>query len=198
MRIAITGGIGSGKSFFCRQLELRGVSIYDCDAAAKRLMASDESLKEALCKAVGADCYQGDRLQKSVLAKFVLQSKANKQIVDSIVHPAVALDFLHSGYSWLESAILFDSGFVRRVNFDLIVGVAAPLEIRIERIMRRDNISRTKALQWIECQWPQEKVMELCDVVVGNDGKDDLGQAADALLDTVAQYKNDKSKKNKS
>lgn len=198
MRIAITGGIGSGKSFFCRQLELRGVSVYDCDAAAKRLMASDESLKEALCRTVGNNCYQGGQLQKRVLAQFVLHSEANKRLIDSIVHPAVALDFLHSGFSWLESAILFDSGFVRRVDFDLIVGVAAPLEVRIERIMQRDNISRTKALQWIECQWPQEKVMERCDVVVNNDGKNDLGQVADLLLATVEKYKNDNSTKNKS
>ena len=98
MRIAITGGIGSGKSFFCRQLELRGVSVYDCDAAAKRLMASDESLKEALCRTVGNNCYQGGQLQKRVLAQFVLHSEANKRLIDSIVHPAVAFDFLHSGF----------------------------------------------------------------------------------------------------
>ncbi len=186
MRIAITGGIGSGKSFFCKLLERRGIKVYDCDKAAKLLLANDKALQEELAKAVGESCFADGILQKRVLAQFILSSQANKQLIDSIVHPAVARDFLHSDYQWLESAILFESGFIHRIDFDFVIGIASPLNVRIERIMKRDGISREKAQQWIDCQWPQDKVMALCNAVIENDGRHNLEYEADKLLRHIA------------
>lgn len=120
---AITGCIGSGKSFVCSLLKSRGIDVYDCDAAAKRLMACDEQLQDQLQQLVGKDVYLNGVLQKRVLAAYLLKSEHNKQAVDEVVHPAVAADFLRSDYQWLESAILFDSGFNRRVTFDFVVCV---------------------------------------------------------------------------
>lgn len=117
MKIAITGGIGSGKSFVCRELAKRGIEVYDCDAAAKRLMRSDEQLQAALKLLVGDEVYADGVLQKPVLAQFLLASETNKLAVNDVVHPAVARDFEQSGKNWLESAILFDSGFVHRTLF---------------------------------------------------------------------------------
>ena len=108
MKIAITGGIGSGKSYVCRELERHGIMVYDCDAGAKRLMRSDAALQEQLIQLVGNDVYQDGVLQKPVLAKFLLSSEANKQAVNDVVHPAVARDFEQSDCDWLESAILFE------------------------------------------------------------------------------------------
>lgn len=180
--IAITGGIGSGKSFFCRVLEKRGIKVYDCDDAAKRLYYTDSQLQAGLKRLVGEKVYIGDKLQKRVLAEFLLSSEANKQAVNDIVHPAVARDYLCSGLEWLESAILFESGFYRRIDFDYKVCVTAPLELRVERVMRRDDITREKALEWIDAQWPQEKVAAQCDFVVNNDGKADLEAQVSRLL----------------
>lgn len=106
MKIAVTGGIGSGKSYFCRLLADYGISVYDCDAGAKRLMAQSAELQEGLRRLVGDGVYINKVLQKNVLAKFLLASEANKLAVDEVVHPAVAADFLSSGLDWLESAIL--------------------------------------------------------------------------------------------
>lgn len=172
--IAITGGIGSGKSFVCDILRRRGFGVYDCDAAAKRLMATDKDLQRELSQLVGNGVYSNGVLQKSVLAQFILESEDNKQAVNHIVHPAVAADYLSSGCQWLESAILFDANFDQRVTFDIIIGVVAPDEVRTERIMTRDGISREQALQWIGCQMPQETVARLCDYIITNGTGDDV------------------------
>lgn len=172
--IAITGGIGSGKSFVCDILRRKGFSVYDCDAAAKRLMATNLELQQRLSQLVGDGVYRNGVLQKSVLAQFILESEANKQAVNDIVHPAVATDYMSSGCQWLESAILFDAGFDRRVPFDIIVGVIAPDEVRTERIMTRDGISRQQAMQWIGCQIPQETVANRCDYIISNGNGDDV------------------------
>ncbi len=181
-KIAITGGIGSGKSYVCNLLERRGIKVYDSDAAAKRLMRQDAEIRDRLSSLVGSEVYVGCELQKSVLAKYLLQSEENKLAIDDIVHPAVARDFLQSGYTWLESAILFDSGFDRRIAFDYIVGVAAPVETRIARVMARDGISREKALGWIERQLPQEEVVSRCHFVIENDGERDLNKQINQLI----------------
>lgn len=189
--IAITGGIGSGKSYVCQLLEKRGIKVYDCDAAAKRLMRTSATLRQQLRQLVGPQVYRGCILQKRVLAEFLLASEANKQAVNEIVHPAVALDFIESDYQWLESAILFDSGFHRRVPFSFVVCVSAPEAVRVQRIMARDGISEAKALEWIHRQMPQEQVEKQSDFVIVNDGVVPLEPQVDHLihqLDSLPQH----------
>lgn len=182
MKIAITGGIGSGKSYVCRLLEKRGIHVYDCDEAAGRLMREDASLRCGLTWLVGSDAYSGSDLQKAVLARFLLSSEQNKQAVNNVVHPAVARDFMRSGKAWLESAILFESGFDKRISFDYVVCVSAPLDIRIDRVMRRDHITQAEAMKWISRQMSQEEMMQRSDFVIENDGKADLDEQIDHLL----------------
>lgn len=183
MRTAITGGIGAGKSFVCRQLELHGFKVYDCDSAAKRLMRQSVSLQQQLRLLVGDDVYSDNgTLQKRVLADFLLASEKNKQAINDIVHPAVAEDFICSGMEWLESAILFESGFDKRVQFDHIVCVTAPREVRLKRVMQRDNITREKAAEWIDAQMAQEKMMSLSDFCISNDGLTDIAPQIEQLL----------------
>lgn len=189
--IAITGGIGSGKSYVCQLLEKHGIKVYDCDAAAKRLMRTSATLRQQLRQLVGPLVYRGCILQKRVLAEFLLASEANKQAVNEIVHPAVALDFIESDYQWLESAILFDSGFHRRVPFSFVVCVSAPEGVRVQRIMARDGISEAKALEWIHRQMPQEQVEGLSNFVIVNDGVAPLEPQVDHLihqLDSLPQH----------
>lgn len=189
MRVAITGGIGSGKSYVCKRLEAFGIRVYDCDAAAKRLMRTSSALQRDLCRLVGDDVYVDGVLQKHVLAKFLLASEDNKQAVNQIIHPAVARDFECSGYEWLESAILFDSGFDRRIHFDYIVCVSAPLEIRIQRVMNRDGISREKTMEWISRQLPQEEVLKRADFEIVNDGMEDIDEQILIVLNKMGGTK---------
>lgn len=189
MRVAITGGIGSGKSYVCKRLEAFGIRVYDCDAAAKRLMRTSSALQRDLCRLVGDDVYVDGMLQKQVLAKFLLASEDNKQAVNQIIHPAVARDFECSGYEWLESAILFDSGFDRRIHFDYIVCVSAPLEIRIQRVMNRDGISREKTMEWISRQLPQEEVLKRANFEIVNDGMEDIDEQILIVLNKMGGTK---------
>ena len=183
MKIAITGGIGSGKSYVCRLLEQRGIDIYDCDAAAKRLMRESEELKQCLRALVGEAVYDGDELNKAVMAQFLLGSEANARAVDRVVHPAVASDFILSGKTWMECAILFESGF--QLLVDKVICVVAPLEVRIQRVMARDGISREKVLEWMQRQWPQEDVLLKSDLWIVNDGKQDLEKQIDYLINLI-------------
>lgn len=189
-RIAITGGIGSGKSYVCKLLADRGVKVYDCDAAAKRIMATDTALQANLNAVVGEEVFIDGILQKPILAKFLLASEANKQAINDVVHPAVAADFIASNYQWLESAILFDAKFNERINFDYIVCVIAPEDVRIERIAQRDGISHEQALQWIKHQMPQEVMEKKADFIIINDGTSDLSAAIMSLLEAVSTLGN--------
>ena len=187
MKIAITGGIGSGKSFVCRELQRRGIDVYDCDAAAKRLMRSDVELQQRLRRLVGEDVYSADgTLQKPVLARFLLASEANKLAVNDVVHPAVARDFEQSSFDWLERAILFESGFIHRTHFDKVVCVTAPEQVRVERVMARDHIDRSRALAWIHAQMPQQDIVSRSDYEIVNDGPSDVAEQVERLLQQFA------------
>jgi dephospho-CoA kinase len=177
MKTGITGGIGSGKSYVCKLLSERGIDVYDCDSAAKRLMRTSTELRQQLTTLIGPAAYvktENDSplswtLNKAVVAQFLLASEANAQAIDAIVHPAVFHDFEESGKQWMESAILFESGINRLV--DRVVVVTAPEAIRVERIVKRDGISPEKAKEWINRQWSQEKVRQLADFEIINDGR---------------------------
>lgn len=180
MKIGITGGIGSGKSYVCQRLKAHGIDVYDCDAAAKRLIRTSTTIRQQLTALIGPEVYIGDQLDKAVVAHFLLESEANAKAIDQIVHPAVFRDFEESGMEWMESAILYESGINQLV--DRVIVVTAPEEIRIQRVMQRDGISREKTLQWIQRQWPQEEVRQRADYEIINDGKADIDEQIARLL----------------
>lgn len=175
MKIAVTGGIGSGKSYVCKLLKRRGIEVYDCDAAAKQLMRQSPDLRRQLTALIGTDAYeptpdgQSFRLNKAAVAQFLLASQDNARAIDAIVHPAVAADFTQSGRQWMECAILFESGFDHLVDYTIVV--TAPKEIRIERIMKRDDITREKAEEWMNRQWSQDEVRQRAHDEIVNDGR---------------------------
>ena len=176
MKIGITGGIGSGKSYVCQLLKARGIEVYDCDQAAKRIIRTSEDVRQQLLQLIGS-------LEKADIARFLLESETNAKKIDAIVHPAVFRDFEESGYQWMESAILYESGANKLV--DRVVVVTAPEEVRIQRVMQRDDISREKALQWMQRQWPQEELRRRADYEIVNDGQQDLNTQIEALLKRI-------------
>lgn len=176
MKIGITGGIGSGKSYVCKLLKAHGIEVYDCDQAAKRIIRTSEEVRQKLLQLIGS-------LEKADIARFLLESEANAKKIDAIVHPAVFHDFEESGYQWMESAILYESGANKLV--DRVVVVTAPEEVRIQRVMQRDTISREKALQWMQRQWPQEELRRRADYEILNDGHADLNEQIEALLKRI-------------
>ena len=194
-KIGITGGIGSGKSYVCQLLRQRGIEVYDCDAAAKMLMRTDTQLRRQITALIGPDAYLPAEagftpcdgpdavptaLNKAAVARFLLASTANAEAINAIVHPAVFRHFEQSGLKWVESAILFQCGM--RPLVDRVVVVTAPLELRLMRVAQRDHISREKALEWVEQQWPQERLVQRADYVVENDGVKPLDPQLDSLM----------------
>lgn len=182
MKIGITGGIGSGKSYVCQRLgALYGIEVYDCDSAAKRLMRNSPELRRQLTELIGPETYYRNTLNKAAVARFLLASEANAHAVDAIVHPAVFRDFEQSGLEWMESAIIYESGIYRLV--DRVIAVTAPEEVRIERVMRRDGISREKAIEWMQRQWPQEKVRLMADFEIVNDGTANIDNQLKTIIE---------------
>lgn len=188
MKVAITGGIGSGKSYVCALLAKRGIDVYDCDAAAKRLIRTMPEIKEALTNLIGANTYTPDgKLNKAAVAQFLLTSETNAKAIDAIVHPAVARDFTQSGMEWMECAILYESGFDKLVEH--VVAVTAPEEVRMARVAARDNISIEKAREWMARQWPQEAVRQRADFEIINDGKENVERQIDDIINKLQATK---------
>ena len=183
--VAITGGIGSGKSYVCHLFGERGIRVYDCDSAAKRLMRNSHQLQERLTRLIGSDTYIDGQLNKAAVASFIMQNDNNVKAVNAIVHPAVAEDFFESDYTWMETAILYDCGFDRYA--DIVIAVVAPIETRISRIMQRDGISRDKALEWIAKQMDQDEVRRRADHIVVNDGIHDLSPQIERILTQIKE-----------
>lgn len=175
MKIGITGGIGSGKSYVCQLLRAHGIEVYDCDQAAKRIICTSDDVRQQLLQLIGS-------LEKADIARFLLESESNAKQIDAIVHPAVFRDFEKSGFQWMESAILYESGANQLV--DRVVVVTAPEEVRVQRVMQRDGISREKALQWMQRQWPQAELLRRADYEIVNDGHADLNSQIEKLLST--------------
>ena len=183
MKIGIAGGIGSGKSYVCQALRQRGYEVYDCDAAAKRLIRTSPDIRRELTALIGPNTYDAEtgEFNKAAVARFLLASEANAQAIDAIVHPAVFRDFEASGLDWLESAIMFESGINRLM--DIVIAVVAPKELRIQRVMERDHISREKVLEWMSRQYPQREVIQRADFVLVNDGKANIEHQLNKIIE---------------
>ena len=188
IRLGITGGIGSGKSYVAQMLQARwDVSVYDCDSEAKRLTAESDDIRTALTQLVGDHLWQQGQMQKPVLAAYLFASPEHAAQVNAIIHPAVRRDFLRwadahsrSPVVAIESAILCESGFHTLV--DSILLVDAPLEVRLQRAMLRDGASRQQVMARMARQ-DSAQARQLARFTVINDGGGD--QPLQACLESI-------------
>jgi len=172
--LGITGGIGSGKSYISSLLrEQLSVPVYDCDTEAKRLMAEDKSIQQQLMNLVGAHVYKAGKLQKDVLADYLFANQQNASQVNAIVHPAVKDDFRRwtalqkADLVAIESAILYESGFVSLA--DKVLYVDASKELRIQRVMQRDGSTRQQVEARMNMQKAEEQ-RQKADFIIENEG----------------------------
>ena len=184
-KVGLTGGIGSGKSTVAELLNIRGVAIYDSDSRAKELMNGNEALREALIAAFGAECYTDAGLNRAWLAERVFGNKAELERLNAIVHPAVMRDFAawaeaqEGDYVVLESAILLEAGLEEHV--DVVVAVMAPKDIRLERAMQRDGVSREQIEERMRNQMSDDERTERSKYAVVNIDLEELEEDVEQL-----------------
>lgn len=193
--IAITGGIGSGKSYVSNLLEERGIPIYNADNESKRLTVCDVVIRRGLVALVGEQVYFDDgTLNKSLLASYLFASSEHATQVNAIIHPQVKADFRrwleeHTDCEivGLESAILYESGFDDVV--DAVVAVYAPESLRLERAMKRDGATEAQIRARMSAQMNEEEKRNKADYVVLNDGSACLQKQLDALIYQIKRGK---------
>lgn len=174
LKIGITGGIGSGKSIISKLLELMGIPVYVTDTEAKRLTNTDPVIRRELCALFGENIFNKEGLDRPLLASYLFGYPPHAKHINGIIHPQVKEDFrqwvdVNSSYPivGMESAILIESGFSSEV--DVIVMVYAPMEVRIQRVLKRDNSSRELIMKRIESQMNDEDKRRQAEFVVVND-----------------------------
>jgi dephospho-CoA kinase len=175
IKVGITGGIGSGKSMICKVFSKLGVPVYTADDAAKFLMDHNAEIKRDLISIFGEDIYTGEKLDRTRLAGLIFDDPGLLASVNKIVHPRVGRDFEqwcksynHLPFVIQESAILFESHAFHL--FDYVILVTAPQEIRLQRVVNRQGMSREKILGIMNNQLPEEEKIVRSNFVLKNDG----------------------------
>ena len=173
LSVGLTGGIGSGKTTVAHVFETLGIPVYYADTEAKRIMNEDAELKEAIIKNFGSASYKKGELDRAYLSQIVFNDSYRLDVLNSLVHPATIRDAdlwmknQNSPYVIKEAALLFESGAAG--HLDYVIGVYAPSEMRIKRVMQRDGVSREEILKRIKSQMDENIKMKLCDFVITND-----------------------------
>lgn len=175
IRIGITGGMGAGKSVISEMMRCLGIPVYDADIASKKILNSNTKVKTQLIELLGEEIFSNGQLNRPLMAQLIFNNNELLLKTNAIIHPAVFEDFI----AWseaqnkevvaCETAILFESGMVS--YFDSILMVSAPLEIRIERCLKRNNFTREQVLERIAKQMDESKKIELSDFVIDNDNR---------------------------
>lgn len=172
--VAITGGIGSGKSVVSAILRIMGYSVYDCDSRAKNLMNTNKDIKNDLISSFGVDCISEDgKINAQYISSIVFKDKTALLKINSIVHPRVKDDILleylnNQGVMFVETAILLQSNLLDII--DEVWLVDAPENVRVKRVMLRNSMSADEVRRRIKSQSGQDysTLKNLCPII--NDG----------------------------
>ncbi len=178
LKVGITGGIGSGKTVVCQIFSTLGIPIYNADSETKQLYFTNQQLKSELIDAFGEQFYLSPNELNKLFVRDLLNDQKTQKLLNSIVHPAVFSHFetwvslQTSPYVIKEAAILFESGANKTV--DLVIGVVANPEIRMERVMKRDSMNRETVQKIMELQLSNEALISKCNYIVTNNGDESL------------------------
>lgn len=184
IKVAITGGIGTGKTTILSMFADKGIPVFNSDEIAREIMNTNPLLKNEIITAFGDKAYDKNKLNKKYLSNVVFNNETLLKKINSIVHPYVADEFnswikkQDSKYIIYESAIIFENqgeGF-----FDKIICVTAPEDDVISRVMKRNNFSKDKIKSIINKQLPNEAKIQKSDYVIENV---DISKLSDRVLE---------------
>jgi dephospho-CoA kinase len=176
LKIGLTGGIGSGKSTVAKIFEVLGIPVYYADDRAKILMNESPILREQIIHHFGAESYSDNMLNRPHLAAAAFSDPEKTKLLNSIVHPVTIADaeewmaMQKTPYAIKEAALIFEANADKQL--DLVIGVHAPFELRMQRAMQRDNISEALVQSRMNRQMNEEEKMSRCDFVINNDEKE--------------------------
>ena len=184
IKVAITGGIGTGKTTILNMFADKGIPVFNSDEIAREIMNTNALLKNKIITAFGDKAYDKNKLNKKYLSNVVFNNKTLLKKINSIVHPYVANELnswikkQDSKYIMYESAIIFENqgeGF-----FDKIICVTAPEDDIISRVMERNNFSKDKIKSIINKQLPNKAKIQKSDYVIENV---DISKLSDRVLE---------------
>ena len=192
--IGLTGGIGSGKTFISKIISsYKKFKIFDSDFEAKKIIKNNPEVITSIKNNFGPLAYVKNNLNKKYISEVVFSDLKKLKLLNQIVHPKVfeALEIYKTKNSdkiiIIESAILFESGMY--INNDINILVVSPLELRLDRITKRDNITREKAKQIINSQWKDSKKINLADFIIENINKLETEKVLKNLIkDILSKY----------
>jgi len=173
LKVGITGGIGSGKSVVCRVFTTLGIPVLYADDTARYLMENDATLIYSIKLLFGDDIYNNGKLDREQASSIVFTHPEKLQQLNSLVHPATVaysqqwIKNQNSPYIIKEAAIFFESGTYK--DMDVMVGVYAPVELRIGRIEQRSHLTREQITARMSQQMDEDEKMKRCDYVIKND-----------------------------
>lgn len=170
--VGLTGGIGSGKSTVARMFEELGVPVYYSDDEAKNLMNTSDQIKEGLIAVFGEKSFEKGNLNRSYIASLVFNDEEKLKILNSIVHPEVKRNFRqwvleqNASYVIQENPLIFENN--SQDDFDVVITVTAPKEIRIQRVMERDGVSENQVLARVNNQLEDQLKINTSHFVITN------------------------------
>lgn len=188
IQIGLTGGIGAGKTSVAKVLEHMGYPVFYSDLEAKNLYDAHPILKEQMIALFGKELYQNGHFQKNILAQQLFQNPILKEKVSELVHPLVRAAFQqwasqqHTNMVFNEAAILFETGAYQQ--FTATILVVAPEDLRIQRVISRDQLTDQEVRNRMNQQWTDAQKKVLTPYVIENDGRPLLYQI-EATLDQI-------------
>jgi dephospho-CoA kinase len=190
MIIGLTGGIGSGKSTVAKLFETMGCAIYNSDDRAKELYFKPV-IKKAVIDLLGSESYVNETtLNRDYISKKVFSDTNLLQQLNAIIHPAVKEDFVQFQSNFplntiiiKESALLFETGIYKDLNYNILV--IAPIDLKIERVMQRNSFSKTEIEQRMKAQWSDEQKSPLANAIISNDNQTALTPQVISIIETL-------------
>ncbi|MBC7552700.1 MAG: dephospho-CoA kinase [Taibaiella sp.] len=173
LKVGLTGGIGTGKSMVAAVFATLGVPVFNADEAARHVMHHNADVKAAIIKLFGEHVYHNGEIVKKTVSDIVYKDGAKLELLNAIVHPATIsyskewMQCQTAPYIIKEAAIFFESG--SNNEMDIMIGVSAPLKLRIQRIIKRSGLGEDKIKTIMNSQLDNDEKMARCNFIITND-----------------------------
>jgi dephospho-CoA kinase len=182
--IGLTGPTGAGKGYVCKILEQKGFKIIDCDVHARKVVEKGSPILSDLANAFGSDIIKNGELDRALLASRAFENKEKASVLNSIMHPAIikSCEDEAKGLCVLDAPQLFEAGIEDKCY--KVISVIASENVRIKRIMERDNISEEQARQRMSVQFSNDYFIDHSDYVIYNDNEN-LSTQIENILEVI-------------